>query len=678
MHGLAFLQDLAVVMLVAGVVTLLFHRLRQPVVLGYLLAGLIIGPHTPPAPLISDPETIDTLAQLGIICLMFSLGLEFNLRKLTQVGAPAILAALLEIVVMFWIGYEIGRFFAWAPMNCVFLGAMLSMSSTTVIIKVLSDMGRMKERFSELIFGILILEDILGIAMIALLSGIARTGGLHALDVAVTLGKLGVFLAVLIVGGLLVVPRLIGYIARFRNDEMLVIAVLGLCFGVSLLALKLGYSVALGAFLIGAIIAEAREIHRVAALIAPVRDMFSAVFFVAIGMLIDPAMLVRHALPIAVITLAVVAGKVVACSAGAFIGGTDGRTALRVGMGLAQIGEFSFIIAALGQSLHVTDAFLYPIAVAVSAVTTLLTPYLIRGTDPAVRVFSRVAPRSAVHALTLYTGWAATLRRVSRGDPGWRVVRSVAAQIALNILLVIGIFVAGALAVRAIQGAVPWLEDRPQAARYASWTAAVFVALPIYVATLRKLQALGMMLAELSLSAGPADARRQTLRSVLSTIILAVGALALGVLTLVLSSAILPSGPIIFALMAAVLLVALLYGAHFNRLYSRAKFALVETWNQPHQPEPAGRELPELLHDAELQTVPVPPGALHGRLIRELALRSRSGASIVAIERAGRRTVNPGPDEELLAGDQLLLLGTADQIARARDLMGDGGSGARG
>ena len=363
MHSVVFLQDLAVVMIIAGLVTVIFHRFKQPVVLGYILAGVIIGPYTPPAVLISDKETINTLAELGVILLMFSLGLEFNLRKLKQVGSSVLLAALLEILFLFWIGYEIGRFFSWPTLDGVFLGAMLSMSSTTIIVKVLSEMGKMKERFAQLIFGILIIEDILGIAMIVLLSTIAMTGRLSLGDVGLTLTKLGIFLAVSLVVGLLTVPRLISYVARFKNNEMLIITLLGLCFGVSLLAAKLGYSVALGAFVIGAVIAEAREIHRIETLLEPIRDMFSAIFFVAIGLLIDPKLLITYWQPVIVITLGVIVGKILTCSFGAFMGGNDIRTSLRVGMGLAQIGEFSFIIASLGVTLKVTSDFLYPIAV---------------------------------------------------------------------------------------------------------------------------------------------------------------------------------------------------------------------------------------------------------------------------------------------------------------------------
>src|SRR6478735_7732055 len=287
-------------------------------------------------------------------------------------------------------------------MDSIFLGAMLSMSSTTVIIKVLGELGKMKERFAQLIFGILIIEDILGIAMIALLSGIAMTGSLSVADVGATLGKLGIFLSATLVVGLIAVPRLLGYVAKFKSNEMMIITVLGLCFGVSLLAAKLGYSVALGAFVIGAIIAEAREIHRIETLIEPVRDMFSAVFFVAIGLLIDPKLLLVYWQPILVITLAVIIGKVLTCSFGAFVGGNDTRTSLRVGMGLAQIGEFSFIIATLGLTLNVTSKFLYPIAVAVSALTTLTTPYLLRQSDALVGWFDRKAPTKWVEYMANY------------------------------------------------------------------------------------------------------------------------------------------------------------------------------------------------------------------------------------------------------------------------------------
>ncbi len=669
MHAVTFLQDLAVVLIVAGMVTIVFHRFKQPVVLGYILAGVIIGPHTPPYALIHDEATINTLSELGVILLMFSLGLEFSLRKLTRVGVSALIAALLEILVLFWVGYEIGRFFGWPLLDSIFLGAMLSMSSTTVIIKVLGELGKMKERFAQLIFGILIIEDILGIAMIALLSGIAMTGKLSVGDVGLTLGKLGIFLAVTLVAGLLGVPRLIAYVGRFKSNEMLIVTVLGLCFGVSLLAAKLGYSVALGAFVIGAVIAEAREIHRVEALLEPVRDMFSAIFFVAIGLLIDPKMLITYWQPVVVITLAVIVGKVLTCSFGAFVGGNDTRTSLRVGMGLSQIGEFSFIIASLGVTLKVTSDFLYPIAVAVSAITTLLTPYLIKSADGAVGWFDRVAPKPLVNSLDLYTRWVGGLGSQRQGSVAGKFVLRWSAQMALNAALVAGVFIAAAYVERHPPNWLKGLGLGEEGLKAALWLAAMVVSLPLLIATFRKLQALGLLVAETKVTPAAAGERTAAIRTIVAQVVPIAGTIALGSFVLMLSSTVLPSLNVMIILLIIVALTTWLLWRSFIKIYSRAQIALEETFAQQPPPRPlaAPAALQSMLREADLETVIIAaksPAA--GKLIHELELRTRTGASIVGIERNGASIINPSADEELQAGDQVLLLGNRAQLDAAR------------
>lgn len=670
MHSVNFLQDLAVVMIVAALVTVLFRRLKQPVVLGYIIAGIIIGPHTPPYAFIHDEATINTLSELGVILLMFSLGLEFSLRKLKTVGAPALLAAVMEILLLFWVGYEIGRYFDWATMDSIFLGAMLSMSSTTVIIKVLAEMGKMKERFSQLVFGILIIEDILGIAMIALLSGIAMTGDLSFGDVGRTLGKLGLFLAVTLVAGLLAVPRLIAYVAKFKSNEMLIVTVLGLCFGVSLLAVKLGYSVALGAFLIGAVIAETREIHRIETLIEPVRDMFSAVFFVAIGLLINPAMLLVYWQPILLITVAVVLGKVVTCSFGAFMGGNDTRTSLRVGMSLAQIGEFSFIIAALGVTLKVTSSFLYPIAVAVSAITTLLTPYLIRAADPLVDKFQRLAPPKLANTLQLYTDWVGRMggQKPDKDNLARTLMWKWGIQMALNAVLIAAIFIGSAYVGAHPPAWLAGLDWPPDWLSTSIWLVAVVCSLPFFIATSKKLHAVGWLLAETRVSEQVAGKNTAAIRSVIATIVPVAGSIALGLFVLVLSSTLLPPLRVLPVLLGFVGLLAWLMWRSFSRIYTSAQAALMDTFAQPPAPRPvsAGTTESSLLAEANLETVTVPAGSpAAGKLIRELGLRTRTGASIVALERPNVKMVNPGPDEEIQAGDQLLLLGTTQQLEQA-------------
>lgn len=675
MHSLDFLQDLAVVMVVAGIVTVIFNRLKQPVVLGYILAGFIIGPHTPPYPLIHSQATISTLAELGVILLMFSLGLEFSLRKLSKVGGTALLAALLEIFAMGWVGYELGQVFGWSQTDSLFLGAMLSMSSTTIIIKVLGDMGLMRERFSQLIFGILIIEDILGIAMIALLSGIAMTGSLSVASVGLTLGKLGIFLAVVLVAGLIVVPRLVGYVAKFKSNEMLLVTVLGLCFGVSLLASKLGYSVALGAFVIGAVIAEAREIHKIERLIEPVRDMFSAIFFVAIGLLIDPKMIVEHWIPILSITTAVILCKVIACAGGTFLGGYDTRTSLKVGMSVAQIGEFSFIIASLGVTLKVTSDFLYPVAVAVSAVTTLLTPYLIRASDSTADKLEKAAPQGVLRLLQTYTRWTGQFGEGKGPSLPTKLLLKWSAQIGLNALLIAGVFMAAAYVGAHPPEFLVKLEHRESWIDTGLWGAAMIVALPMFIASLRKLQALGLLVAETRVSEAVAGERTAALRAIIAQAITISGAVVLALYALVLSSTLLPTTKVLMVMLVIIALVAWLLRRTFIKVHSIAQVALLETFAQ-EPAEAAGKTetpLPTVLRHANLDTVALTedsPAA--GKLIREFQLRSLTGASIVGIERGEKNLINPGPDEELMAGDHVVILGAPEQLEAARELIRGG------
>jgi monovalent cation:H+ antiporter-2, CPA2 family len=667
MHGVAFLQDLAIVMTVAAVVTIIFHRLRQPVVLGYILAGVIIGPHTPQILFLHDQASIQTLAELGMIFLMFALGLEFNFRKLTRVGVTALIAATMEIVLMIWVGYEIGRAFGWKSMDCLFLGAMLSISSTTIIVKALNELGRTKEKFAELIFGILIVEDILAIVMIALLSGIAMTGSLQFTEVVATTTKLGIFLAVALVLGLLAAPRLIAYVSRFRSNEMLLITVLGLAFGTALLAAKLGYSVALGAFVIGAIIAEAREIHRIEALTEPLRDMFSAVFFVAIGLQIDPKVIMQYWLPVLVITIAVVIGKVVTCTFGAFVAGNDSRTSLRVGMGVSQIGEFSFIIASLGLTLKVTSEFLYPIAVAVSALTTLSTPYLIRYSDALVGWFDRHAPRRWVDYLGNYTNWVNQLRTVSTPSMTAQLTRRWLWQIALNLALIAGVFIAVTFVVERRPEWLPHIPGGEAVEGAAWWLCAALLSLPMLVACYRKLEALGMLLGE-RIGQRREAATAAALQTIFARAIPAIGGVGMGLLILVLSSALLPSWKILLALLVVIAAVASLLWSRLIKIYSRAQVALQDTLAEAPAPYSiAPPSITNLLKEAKIETVLIGPASpAKGKLISELGLRSRTGASIVAIERNGSTMVNPGPDEEIAEGDQILLLGRSAHLQAAR------------
>ncbi|WP_439877496.1 cation:proton antiporter [Pseudomonas prosekii] len=577
MHAISFIQDLAVIMLVAGVVTVLFHRFKQPVVLGYIVAGFIIGPHTPPFGLIHDEETIKTLAELGVIFLMFCLGLEFSLRKLFKVGATAFIAAFLEIVLMIWIGYEIGRWFDWNTMDSLFLGAILAISSTTIIVKALNDLKMKNERFAQLIFGVLIVEDILGIGIIALLSSIAVSGTVSSGEVFSTVGKLSLFMIVALVIGILLVPRLLAYVAKFESNEMLLITVLGLCFGFCLLVVKLEYSMVLGAFLIGAIMAESRQLLKIERLIEPVRDLFSAIFFVAIGLMLDPLILLQYAWPIAVITVAVVLGKMLSCGLGAFIAGNDGRTSLRVGMGLSQIGEFSFIIAALGMTLQVTSNFLYPVAVAVSVITTLLTPYLIRSADPLSIKLAAVMPQRLSRVLGMYGEWLRSIQPQGEGALLASMIRRILLQVGVNLALVVAIFFSSAFFAERMSAYLQAWISEPSWQKALIWGGALLVSLPFLIAAYRKLKALSMLLAEMGVKPEMAGRHTQRVRRVIAEVIPILSLLVIFLLLAALSASILPTNELLVLIAVVTAAVAALLWRWFIRVHTRMQVALLET-----------------------------------------------------------------------------------------------------
>jgi monovalent cation:H+ antiporter-2, CPA2 family len=581
MHTIAFIQDLAVIMLAAGVVTVLFRLLRQPVVLGYIVAGVIIGPHTPPYSLVRDEETIRTLAELGVVFLLFSLGLEFSLRKLRQVGATALVAASAGILTMLWLGYETGLAFGWCTMDALFLGALLSISSTTITIKALDALGLKKQHFAQVVFGILIIEDVLAIGMLAVLSSAAHTGVIDTGELMRTLGGLTIFLVASLVIGILTVPRLLDFVARFNSNEMLLVSVLGLLFGFCLLVSRLGYDIALGAFVIGVIVAEAHSLRRIERLVDPVRDMFSAIFFVAIGLMLDPRVLVDYATPIIVITAVVVIGKVFARSLFAFAAGQDWRTSMRIGMSLAQIGEFSFIIVTLGSTLKVTSAFLYPIAVAVSALTTLLTPYLIRAADPLARRIRAGAPHGVRRVLQMYTSWLQSLRFEGDRAVLAAMVRRILLQAFVNFCLIAAIFGAGAyLAKTRSLDLRSWFPNE-SVAHAAIWGLALILSLPFLIAAYRKLKALAMMLAEASVHAGR---HTESVRRIVSEIIPAASTAAMLLLVSALSSSILPPAELLIAVLGMGALILVLLWRTLVKLHSRLQIALLETMRSEKDP----------------------------------------------------------------------------------------------
>ncbi|HVM44733.1 MAG TPA: cation:proton antiporter [Candidatus Thermoplasmatota archaeon] len=405
------LADLVFVLVVGAAATIIAYWLKQPVVLGYLVAGVLIGPHA--LGLVRDFGTIEQLAHLGIIFLMLGVGLEFDLKKLRNVGARAVVVAAVQIGVMLGAGYAAGRSLGWSPMDSIFLGAIISISSTVIIVKVLTEMGKLKEEYAQLAFGVLIIEDIAAIAMVSVLGALGATGVLAPGVLAATVASIAFFVFLFLAVGLVVVPRFIEAVERFRVEEVLLISVVGLAFASALLAERLGFSLALGAFLIGGVLAESRAGKRIEHHIVPVRDLFTATFFVAVGMMLRPSDLVTYAWPILIVTLVTIAGKFVGVGIGALIAGYDGRTSVKTAASMAQIGEFGFIIAGLGLTLGVVRPELHAVAVAVCAITSLTTPLLMRWGP---RVADGLAPK--------VPGWIARPidaygRMARRGESGF-------------------------------------------------------------------------------------------------------------------------------------------------------------------------------------------------------------------------------------------------------------------
>lgn len=390
---MSLVQDLALILIVAGIVTLLFKRLKQPLVLGYIVAGFLVSPHFSWTMSVMDKENIQSWADIGVMFLLFSLGLDFSFKKILKMGSAPIIAALTIIFSMMLTGVGVGKLFGWTQMNCIFLGGMLAMSSTTIIYKAFDDLGLRQQKFSGMVMSVLILEDILAIVMMVMLSAVASGKSPDGEQMIGSVLNIGFFLVLWLVVGIFAVPIFLRKVRKLMNAETLLIVSLGLCCLMAVVSTKVGFSSAFGAFIMGSILAETIEADKIEKVVEPVKNLFGAIFFVSVGMLVEPQILVDYAIPIVVITLAIIFGQSIFGTLGYLLSGQSLKQAMRCGFSMAQIGEFAFIIASLGLSLGVIGNFLYPVVVAVSVITTFLTPYMIRGAVSAYALLERSLPK---------------------------------------------------------------------------------------------------------------------------------------------------------------------------------------------------------------------------------------------------------------------------------------------
>jgi CPA2 family monovalent cation:H+ antiporter-2 len=673
-----FLQDLALVCCVAAVVSVVFRRLHQPVVLGYLLAGMIVGPHVP-IPLFADVERVHHMSELGVILVMFSIGLEFSITRFMRVLPTAGLTGLIQIGGMIWLGYIAGVLLGWTWQESLFCGAIISISSTMIVAPTLAEQ-KVDSQLSELAFGVLIVEDLAAVLLITVLTTIASGSGMSAGVLADTAGRLALFMIALLVVGFLLVPRLIRAVARLESQETLLVASMGICFGVALLAQEFGYSVALGAFMAGSLVAESGRAKQVEHLTMPLRDLFAAVFFVSVGMMVDPRIILAEWVVVVVLTVLVLAGKIWFVALGSFLSGAGVRTSLRVGMSLAQIGEFGFIIAGIGVAGGVIGDFLYPVAVAVAVITTFTTPWMVRVSERVALSVERRLPHPVQTFAALYGTWLAALRTTSaRKQRSGSRTRRLIALLLLDGAVIIAIVIGVAVSAPRLTAILARYVTLPEPASMAVIVAvALLVAFPFALGVMRCARNLGVVLAtaalpmadpgKLDLAAAP---RRAFIVTLQLSIILLIGVPILAVTQ--------PFLPLFYGLpILAVTVIALgigLWRSTTNleghvRAGAEVIIELLRQQRAVEKPETHALEklLPGLGPITAHRLGSSSPAV--GKTLAALNLRGITGASVLAIMRGDDGgVVTPTGRETLAPGDVLALSGTNEAIEAAQALL---------
>lgn len=640
----ALITDLALILIVAGVVTLLFKNLKQPVVLGYIVAGFLVGPNFVFFPTIVDEGDINLWAELGIIVLLFSLGLEFSFKKLFQVGASAVLTALVVVTGMMLAGYGAGRLLHFTYLDSIFLGAMLSMSSTTIIIKAFTDLNLRKKAFTNLVFGVLIVEDLFAVVMMVILSSIAVKNSFEGAELLESIAKLVFFLIIWFVVGISILPLILKKTRKFLNDETLLVVSMGLCLGMVVLATYAGFSSALGAFVMGSILAGTNEAERIEKVVQPVKDLFGAIFFVSVGMLVSPAALSQYALPICLLSIVVIVGQIFFGTVGMLASGQTLKISIQSGFSLSQIGEFAFIIASLGMSLNVIDKFLYPIVVAVSVITTFLTPYCIRLADPAYSWIERRLPER----------WLAVIDRYSQSrteiKPHKAVWKEAIVQYLWRVLLYSSLIVA-IIMVSKMWFIPLMVEILPEWGRMIAAIVTLVVMSPFLWA---------LMVKEVSMSLirklGEGSVNRVPLTLMIVFRILLALFFVIYYLSIVHSQR---TGVLLG--LGIFIVVLILLSKRIQKQFMRIENIFMDNLNE-RELRKTGRNT-SLVSDMHLAYMDVNADCpFAGRRLMDSDLRKKYGINVVSIQRGTRRINIPKGETRIFPGDTIGVIGTDDQI----------------
>jgi monovalent cation:H+ antiporter-2, CPA2 family len=645
------IADLALILGAAAVITLIFKWLRQPLVLGYIIAGFLVGPYFTALPTVHEDENIRIWAEIGVIFLLFSLGLEFSFKKLIKVGGAASITAITEVIVMVFIGYGVGRLLGWNNMDSLFLGGILSISSTTIIIRAFEELGVKARHFAVLVFGVLIVEDLVAIVLLVLLSTLAVSQQFEGSEMLFSILKLLFFLVLWFLMGIFLIPTFLRRVKNLLTNEMLLIVSVALCLLMVVLAYQAGFSPALGAFIMGSLLAETTKAERIEHLIQPVKDLFGAIFFVSVGMLIDPKILAEYATPIVILCLVTIIGKVLSTALGALLSGQTLSTSVQAGFSLAQIGEFSFIIATLGLTLGVTSSFLYPIAVAVSAVTTLTTPYLIQSSNRFATWLQRTLPQNLVNRLSRYSSETRTVARVSE----WRIyVRRTALNVVLlSIILLAIIIITSNNLIAALTDQQPTLF-----LKLGAIILALIMMLPfLWALTVRNTSSVYARVLN--------DNRYQRPLAILRLIRLCVAALFIGLLFSRFFT-------FLTGAIASIIIILLIirFTKRIQRFYNRIESRFLTNLNQREIAESERNRIELAPWDAHIIPVTIPPDALCvGKSLEELRWREIAGINVVLIKRGDIQVPVPGKKERIYPQDELLILGTDRQLKKVQALI---------
>lgn len=660
-HLPKLIEDLALILIAAAITTLLFRRLKQPLVLGYIIAGFIVGPHFLLTPTVADTDNIKTLAEIGVIFLLFSLGLEFSFKKLMRVGGSASITAFVEIIFITVTGYYLGKWMGWSTMDSLFLGGMLASSSTTIIIKAFDELGIKAKQYARIVFGVLVVEDIVVILLMVLLSTVAVTQQIEGAEMLYTVLKLLFFLALWFIAGIFLLPTLIKSARKLLDEETLLILSIGLCLGMVFLAVTAGFSAELGAFIMGSILAETTSAEKVEHVLKPVKDLFGAVFFVSVGMLIDPETIIEYRWPVLWVTLLTLFGKFFSTTIGALLSGQPLKQSVKVGMSMAQIGEFAFIVAALGLSLGVTSDFIFPVAVGASAITTFTTPYMIKYSEPFYNFIVKILPDKWAIGLNNYASSTQTIQ----AESSWKtVLKSYATIAATNGIIMLAIVL---LAFNFIVPFILTTIQDPMTAQIISLVVTLALIAPFLWALMAKRPA-NIAYKELWIykkySRGP-------------LLVLEVCRNLIGILIItIVVNRIFNTTIAMLVVVPIVVGVLITFSNRIQKFYQRLEGRFLRNLNEREIAEEKVKRKSEnaLLKqfypesdlspwDAHILDLEVNPHAEYiGKTLEELAWRERFGINLAYIKRGDKLIYAPGRFNKILPFDRVGIIGTDEQM----------------